>query len=117
MDTWLRAEASGGREPPAIEGLRSRDGEWRLRVERYDAFVRDVTGIELAGGLAPRELKTVQCRLEGCLETYERTGHCDCVDLDRYEHVDSMDTVHGLARFFRALVADRIEADPARGPS
>ncbi|MFB6296157.1 MAG: hypothetical protein ABEH66_04855 [Halobacteriales archaeon] len=110
-DAWLRTEpGSEGREPPDVEGVERRDGEWRLRLEFHDSFIRDVTGIETTGGVSTRELKTIQSRLEGCVETYKREGACACEEFWRYDHLDSIDAVRELARFFRAIVASRIEA-------
>ncbi|MEF8843732.1 MAG: hypothetical protein V5A62_19255 [Haloarculaceae archaeon] len=70
-----------------------------------------MTGIEVVDGLSNRELKTIQVRLEGCIEGYERTGRCACDDFGRYERVDSIRTVRELAQFFQRLVEIRIEGD------
>ena len=100
---------SDGREPPDLAGFEQENGEWRLRLDSYETFIHEVTGVEVTGDLSPQQLKTVQSRLEGCLEGYERSGSCLCDDLHRYGHIDSMDTVHELSRFFRMLVASRVE--------
>ena len=109
MAVWIRTENLGGRSPPELPGLEQQDGEWRLRADYYQQFVEDVTGVDLADGLSASELKTVQTRLEGCIETYEREGHCICDEFSRYGYVDSISTVHELARFFRVLVTTRVE--------
>jgi len=110
-DAWFRtAPRSNGRDPPDTEGIEGRDGEWHLRVDYYDRFIRDVTGIETTGGVSPRDLKTIQCRLEGCVETYEREGSCACDAFGRYEHVESIGEVRELARFFRAAIVSHVEA-------
>ncbi len=98
-----------GRNPPELPGLEQQDGEWGLRADYYQQIIEDVTGVDLAGGLPASELKTVQTRLEGCIETYKREGECLCDEFSRYQYVDSMPTVHELARFFRVLVATRVE--------
>ena len=109
MAIWIRTENLGGRSPPELPGLEQQDGVWRLRADYYQQFLKDVTGVDPADGLSASELKTVQTRLEGCIETYEREGHCICDEFSRYGYVDSSSTVHELARFFRVLVATRVE--------
>lgn len=110
-DAWLwTAPRSEGRDLPDVEGVERRDGEWRLRMDYYDRFIREVTGIEATGGVSSRDLKTIQCRLEGCVETYEREGSCTCDAFERYEHVESIAEVRELARFFRAAVVSHVEA-------
>jgi len=113
MAVWIRTEDINGRNPPDLPGLELRDGEWRLRADYYQPFVKDVTGVDIADGLSASEAKTVQTRLEGCIETYNREGDCICNEFSRYEYVDSMPTVHELARFFRLLVATRVETSDA----
>ena len=109
MAIWIRTENLGGRSPPELPGLEQQDGEWRLRADYYQQFLEDVTGIDPADGLSASELKTVQTRLEGCIETYEREGNCISDEFSRYGYVDSISTVHELARFFRVLVTTRVE--------
>ena len=98
-----------GREPPDIPGVTQSDGEWQLDLDYYRSFITDVTGIDAEDDLSTDQVKTIQTRLEGCIERYRRDGICLCDDLDRYEYVDSMEVVHELSRFFRALVASRVE--------
>lgn len=106
----LRTEPpSDGREPPDIDGFEHAHGEWRLQVEHYRDFLADVTGVDVSESLTPRELKTIQGRLEGCIERYEREGRCRCDDLAGYEAIEDVEDVHDLARFFRVLVANRVE--------
>jgi hypothetical protein len=117
MPHLLRTEPTDDREPPAIDGLDRRDGEWCLRVDYYEAFIERVTGVAVGPETGLRELELVRSRLEGCIESYERTGGCRYDEFDRHEHVDSIDTVRGLARFFRSLSRARVERgrDPAVG--
>lgn len=100
---------SDGREEPSLTGFRSVDGDWQLDVSYYKPFIKDVTGVELVGTPSQRELKLIQSRLEGCLEAYGRRGNCACRDFEQYPHIDSRETVHELARFFRILVAVEVE--------
>ena len=109
MAVLIRVADLDGRNPPDLPGLELQDGEWRLRADYYQPFVEDVTGVDIADGLSASELKTVQTRLEGCIEMYKREGECICDEFSRYEHVDSISAVHELARFFRVLVAKRVE--------
>lgn len=109
MAVWIRTEGLDGRNPPELPGLEQQDGEWRLRADHYQQIVEDVTGVDLADGLSAAEMKTVQTRLEGCIETYKREGDCICDEFSRYEYVESISAVHELARFFRVLVATRVE--------
>ena len=108
--TWLRSEPdTGSREPPALSGFEYREGMLQLRADYYRQFVTEVTGIELTSELSATEPMMVRSRLEGCIETYERDGECACDEFSRYEHVDSIETVHELARFFRALAGTPVE--------
>lgn len=110
MSTILQtASPSDGREPPVLPKFETSDGEWQLCLDCYRTFIEDVTGIEASDELSTRELKTIQSRLEGCVETYKRDGDCLCDGFENYEHLDSMEDVHELTRFFRTLVASRIE--------
>lgn len=109
MAVWIRTEGLDGRNPPELPGLEQQDGEWRLRADHYQQIVEDVTGVDLADGLSAAEMKTVQTRFEGCIETYKREGDCICDEFSRYEYVESISAVHELARFFRVLVATRVE--------
>lgn len=109
MAVWVRTEGLDGRNPPELAGLEQQDGEWRLRAAHYQQIVEDVTGVDLADGLSAAEMKTVQTRLEGCIETYKREGDRICDEFSRYEYVESISAVHELARFFRVLVATRVE--------
>jgi hypothetical protein len=107
---WLQTKPyMNGREPPSLPGFEQYEGTWQLRVDYYRKFILEVTGVELTDGVSDSELKTIQSRLEGCLETFEREGHCVCDEFSRYEYVDSITTVHELARFFRVLVTTRVE--------
>lgn len=99
----------GGRDPPDIDGFEHKDGEWRLKLDGYERFIEDVTGVAVDDNISVRELKTIQSRIEGCVATYKRSGECMCDDLQDYEYIDSMETVQELSRFFRVLVATRIE--------
>ena len=49
-----------------------------------------MTGVNPADGLSRSELKTVQTRLEGCIEAYKREGDCICDEFSRYEYLDSI---------------------------
>lgn len=98
-----------GRDPPDLPGLEQYGSEWRLRTDYYQGIIEDVTGVDPADGPSTSELKTVQTRLEGCIETYEREGDCLCDEFSRYEYADSISTVHELARFFGVLVVTRAE--------
>jgi hypothetical protein len=109
MAVWIRTEDLDGRSPPELPGLEQQNGEWRLRADYYQQFVEDVTGVNPTDGLSASELKTVQTRLEGFIETYKREGNCICAEFSQYEYVDSISTVHELARFFRVLVTTRVE--------
>ncbi len=113
MAVWIRTEGLDGRNPPELPGLEQQDGEWQLRADYYQQIVEDVTGVDLADGLSASELKTVQTRLEGCIETYKREKECICDEFSRYEYVDSISTVRELARFFRVVVATRVESSDA----
>jgi hypothetical protein len=101
--------SADGREPPQLPGFEQEGENWTLRLDYYESFIEEVTGVDIDGDLSRRQLKTIQSRLEGCLEGYNRNGSCLCEDIDRYEHVESMETIHELSRFFRILVARRIE--------
>lgn len=103
------ASYPGGRDPPDLGGFEHKDGEWRLRLDGYERFIEDVTGVAVDDNISPRELKTIQSRIEGCVATYKRSGGCMCDEFESYEHVDSLETVQELSRFFRVLVATRIE--------
>lgn len=96
---------SDGRRPPELTGFEENNGEWQLELNYYRSFISDVTGIEPTRELSPREMKTIQSRLEGCIESYERTDSCVCDQFECYEYIDSMSTVHELSRFFRGLVS------------
>lgn len=110
MSPHIQTEpCSGGREPPSLTGFENQDGMWQLDTDYYRTFIEDVTGIDLHGTPSTQDIKLVQGRLEGCLEAYERDGDCTCQDFEQYEHVDSLETAHELARFFRVVVAVRIE--------
>jgi len=110
MSPHIQTEPSSDRrEPPSLIGFENHDGIWQLDTEYYRSFIEDVTGINLHGTPSIHEIKLVQGRLEGCLEAYERDGDCTCQNFGEYEHVDSVETVHELARFFRVVVAVRIE--------
>jgi len=100
---------SDGRRCPELTGFEENDGKWQLDLNYYDNFISEVTGVEPTCELSSREMKTIQSRLEGCLETYERTNNCVCDQLDRYECVDSMSAVHELSRFFRVFVSMQTE--------
>jgi hypothetical protein len=109
---WLQTQLSmRGREPPELAGFEALENLWRLRIDYYQKFLAEVTGITPSHELSPSELKTIQSRLEGCIETYEHEGHCMCDEFSRYEYIDSIADVHELSRFFRVLVTNRIE-DP-----
>lgn len=103
--------SSDGRRLPELTGFEESDGEWQLELDHYRSFISDVTGIELSRELTPREMKIIQSRLEGCVERYERTNSCVCDQLERYENIDSMNTVHELSRFFRVLVSTQAEGE------
>lgn len=109
--TELRLETRhpNGRDPPALGGFKHEDGVWRLETDGYERFIEDVTGVAIDDNISERELKTIQSRIEGCVATHKRSGECKCDDLLGYEHVDSLETVQELSRFFRVLVATRIE--------
>ena len=109
MAVLIRIADLDGRNPPDLPGLKLQDGEWRLRADYYQQFVEDVTGVDIADGLSASELKTVQTRLEGCIETYKREGNCICAEFSRYEYVDSISTVHEFTRFLRVPVDTRVE--------
>lgn len=110
MDVSIRTDLrSDGLRPPDLPGFETAEGNWQLRLHYYGSFIEDVTGVEVDGGLSRDETKVVQNRLEGCVEAYEREGNCRCDGFASYERVDSIETVHELARFFRALVATRFE--------
>lgn len=103
---------TGRRTPPVLDGFEQEAGEWRLELGEYQRFIEDVTGVAVASDISARELKTVQSRLEGCISTYQRSGECACDNLEEYGSVDSIGTVQELARFFRVLVATRVEDSP-----
>jgi len=107
------AADSGGREPPEIPGFEQTEEEWKLRVDYYEQFVEEVTGVEATSDLTPQQMKTIQSRIEGCIEGYKRSGSCACSEFAKYEHVDSIDVVQDLSRFFRVLVASRVEGQAA----
>lgn len=109
MVAWIRTKDPKGRDPPDLPGLEHHCSEWGLRADYYQGFIEDVTGVDPADGLSTSELKTVQTRMEGCIETYKREGDCICDEFSRYGYVDSISTVHELARFFRVLVVTRVE--------
>jgi hypothetical protein len=93
-----------GREAPELTGFEENEGKWKLNLDYYRDFIKHVTGVEPTGELSPRKVKTIQSRLEGCVESYERSGSCVCDGFERYEHVDSIERVHEMSRFFRVLV-------------
>lgn len=105
------ASSPNEREPSRLTEFDEQDDCWQLELSPYQDFITDVTGIELDEIPSDNEIKIIQSRIEGCLEAYERTGHCACRDLEQYANVDSFETVHDLARFFRAGVAARIEPE------
>lgn len=117
MELLFDATHQGGRNPPDLDGFEREAGEWRLELGKYRQFIGDVTGVTVDTNISSREIKTIQSRLEGCISTYRRTGECVCDNLHDYEHIDSMETVEELARFFRVLVATRIEDSPAADSS
>ena len=100
---------SDGRRRPELTGFEENDGEWQLDLNHYRNFISDVTGVEPTCELSSREMKTIQSRLEGCVETYERTDNCACDQLERYECIDSMSDIHELSRFFRVFVSMQTE--------
>ena len=103
------ASSSDEREPSTLAGFDELDGCWQLELSNYQNFIADVTGVELDGIPSDDEIRIIQSRIEGCLEAHERDCHCVCQEFERYAHVDSFETVHDLARFFRAAVAARTE--------
>lgn len=92
------------RKPPTLGALEQTDDTWRLDLAPYRTFIADVTGVKLTETPAQSELKTVQSRLEGCVESYARDGDCKCHDLAQYEQIASFTTVRELAQFFRIAV-------------
>jgi hypothetical protein len=92
------------REPPTLAGLKQSEAGWRLDLTLYRHFIADVTGVELTERPSPRELKTVQSRLEGCIESYTHDGECKCHDLTQYDQIASFATVRALAQVFRVAV-------------
>lgn len=110
MTRTLRIEPPvDGRSYPEIPGVKRDSGEWELQLDYYDTLILEITGIDVGSGVSNTDIKVIQNRLEGCVENYKRENSCLCDEFDRYEHVDSIDTVQELARFFRTVVADRIE--------
>ena len=103
------ASSPDEREPPTLTGFDELDDCWQLELSYYRDIIADVTGVELDEVPSDDEIKIIQSRIEGCLEAYERDGQCVCQKFGQYTHVDSFETVHDLARFFRAAVAARIE--------
>jgi|GEM_PF-5733094 hypothetical protein len=102
------------REPPTLATLEQTDDTWQLDLTPYRTFIADVTGVELTDSPSHRDLKTVQSRLEGCVESYARDGNCKCRDLGQYEQIESYTTVRELAQFFRVAVeAERPVEEPA----
>ena len=105
------------REPPTKLGARLTSSlptsisqlisTWRLDLAPYRTFIADVTGVKLTETPAQSELKTVQSRLEGCVESYARDGDCKCHDLAQYEQIGSFTTVRELAQFFRIAVESK----------
>jgi len=108
----LQVTYPGGRNPPQLDGFEHDAGEWRLELSEYQRFVENITGVTLDTDISAREMKTIQSRLEGCISAYKHSGECICDNLQGYEHIDSMETVQELARFFRVLVATRVEDSP-----
>lgn len=100
---------SDGRRCPELTGFEENGGEWQLDLNHYRNFIYNVTGVEPTCELSSREIKIIQSRLEGCLETYERTDNCVCDQLERYECIDSMSDIHELSRFFRVFVSIQTE--------
>lgn len=112
MELIFDATHPGGRNPPDLDGFEHEAGEWRLELGKYRRFIEDITGVTVDTNISSREIKTIQSRLEGCISAYRRSGECVCDNLQDYEYVDSIGTVEELARFFRVLVATRIEDSP-----
>jgi|APHM01.1.fsa_nt_gi hypothetical protein len=107
----LRTEAPGrGRKRPTLPGFERVDGEWRLRLDRYESLIEAVAAVDVSDGVSQTEMKLVQTRLEGYVGTHKRDDHAG--DLGQYSGVDSVATVQELARFFRVLVANRVERPP-----
>lgn len=98
-----------GRKEPVIPGFERVDDKWQLRLDYYEMFIQEVTDIDVDNNLSKDEIKTIQNRLEGCFEVYKRENSCICDNFERYEYVDSIETVRRLSRFFRVLVANRVE--------
>jgi len=112
MAALIRADSeTSGREPPTLPGLEQIDTEWVLRVDNYEQFIEEVTGVEVTAELTPQQMKTIQSRIEGCVEGYRRSGDCVCDEFARYEHINSIEAVHELSRFFRVLVASHVEGE------
>lgn len=105
------------RNPPVLDGFEQDAGEWYLELDEYQQFIEDVTGVTVDADISPRGMKTIQSRLEGCISAYKRSGECVCDNLQGYPHIDSMGTVEELARFFRLLVATRVEYSPSADSS
>jgi hypothetical protein len=113
MNLTIHPSTSTG-EPPTLPTLEQADGTWRLNLTPYRTFIADVTGVELTETPSTRELRTIQSRLEGCVESYTRDGECKCHELTTYDQVDSFATVRELAQFFRVAVeTERPVEDPA----
>lgn len=89
---------------PALTGLQQTDDRWQLNLKPYRHFISDVTGVTLADGLSPQELKIIQSRLEGCVESYTRSNDCKCNNLGQYDQIDSFESIRELAQVFRFAV-------------
>ena len=98
------------RKPSTLTGFDELDDCWQLELSYYRDIIADVTGVELYEAPSDDEIKIIQSRIEGCLEAHERDDQCMCQNFELYTHVDSFETVHDLARFFRVAVAARTES-------
>lgn len=100
------------RGPPSLPELHQTEEMWQLNLTPYAAFISDVTGVKLTETSSPDAIKTVQSRLEGCIESYTHNGECKCRDLGEYDRINSVGTVRKLAQFFRvAAESEEVQLD------
>jgi hypothetical protein len=87
---------------PDIDGIEVSEGEWRLRVDRYQEFIAESTGIPPADGLAAADCYRIGNRLQGLIEECKRHDEWTPALVAEYSDINSLDEFLWVARFFRA---------------
>jgi hypothetical protein len=117
MQTTIHVAPDAVWSDPAVEGLDASDGEWRLDVDRYRAFLDEAAGLSPADGLSASDCYRVGNRLQGLIEERKRHDAWDPALLEEFPDVDSLQQILWLARFFRACHTSHDAGETVLPPS